>query len=270
MSSNSRFMNIIFQTNQGKIYNLVFSYGETINQVLIEFLKKIGRTDLIGNSNKISFLFNTNQIDFSEQRTVKQFFNKMQTAKIFVNFKDQLNNDMNINYKKSLSHNYINNFNNNCQQENEIIELKRQLNDERDKNKKLIQQNLKLTENIEGLNIEIAKLRSLLEVKEKEKEKKYKIGDSIQNEYLTLEPNEKILAVNFVSMGLNDIGHYNLICKNTDLFVKLEEKLYKDFPQFKEYETFFEVKGKRIRRFKTMDGNSIRNNDVISIFVNEE
>ena len=35
-------------------------------------------------------------------------------------------------------------------------------------------------------------------------------------------PGEKIMAVNFVSMGSQDIGHYNLVCKNVDLFVKLD------------------------------------------------
>ena len=68
-------------------------------------------------------------------------------------------------------------------------------------------------------------------------------------------------------MGVNDIGHYNLICKSTDLFVKLEERLYKDFPQFKEYETYFEVKTRRIKRFKTLNENNIKTNDVINMFI---
>ena len=80
-------------------------------------------------------------------------------------------------------------------------------------------------------------------------------------------PGEKIMAINFVSMGIQDIMNYNIICKNTDLFVKLEEKLYQDFPQFKDYETYFEVRTKRIKRFKTIEENNIRNNDVISIFI---
>ena len=75
------------------------------------------------------------------------------------------------------------------------------------------------------------------------------------------------MAVNFVSMGNQDIGHYNLICKNVDLFVRLEERLYKDFPQFKEYETYFEVKTKRIKRFKTLKENQIKTNDIINIFI---
>ena len=41
-------------------------------------------------------------------------------------------------------------------------------------------------------------------------------------------------------MGTQEIGHYSLPCKNTDLFVRLEEKLNHDYPQLKNYETYFE------------------------------
>ena len=34
---------------------------------------------------------------------------------------------------------------------------------------------------------------------------------------------EEIITVNFVSMGTQDVGHYSLPCRNTDLFVRLEE-----------------------------------------------
>ena len=80
--------------------------------------------------------------------------------------------------------------------------------------------------------------------------------NNLNNKYkiTSINPGEKIMAVNFVSMGLNDIGHYNLICKNTNLFIRLEERLYEDFPQFKEYETYFEVNGKRIKIFKNSSG----------------
>ena len=75
------------------------------------------------------------------------------------------------------------------------------------------------------------------------------------------------MTVNFVSMGSNDIGHYSLPCKQTDLFVRLEERLYENFPVFKDYETFFEVRTKRIKRFKTLDENDIKSNDIINIFI---
>ena len=88
-----------------------------------------------------------------------------------------------------------------------------------------------------------------------------------KNKITHIKPGEKILGINFVSMGVNDIGHYNLVCKNTDLFVRLEERLYEDFPQFKEYETYFEVKTRRIKRFKTLKENNIKTNDVINVFI---
>ena len=71
-------------------------------------------------------------------------------------------------------------------------------------------------------------------------------------------------------MGNQDIGHYNIVCKNTDMFIRLEEKLYNDYPQFKDYETYFTVKAKRIKRFKTLDENDIQNNDVVSVFIIDE
>ena len=75
------------------------------------------------------------------------------------------------------------------------------------------------------------------------------------------------MTVNFVSMGINDIGHYSLPCKNTDLFVRLEEKLNNDYPQLKNHETYFEVQTRRIKRFKTLEENNIKSNDIINIFI---
>ena len=68
-------------------------------------------------------------------------------------------------------------------------------------------------------------------------------------------------------MGNQDIGHHAVVCKNTDLFIRLEEKLYNEYPDFKNYETYFEVKTKRIKRFKTLDENKIKNGDVINVFI---
>jgi len=88
-----------------------------------------------------------------------------------------------------------------------------------------------------------------------------------QTEYsiTSIKPGEKIMAINFAGMGY-DIGRYCLSCKNTDLFVRLEERLYKDFPDFKDYEIYFEVNTRRIKRFKTLEENKIKNNDIINIF----
>ena len=74
------------------------------------------------------------------------------------------------------------------------------------------------------------------------------------------------MTVNFVSMGIQDVLNYSLPCKNTDLFVRLEEKLNNDFPQLKDYQTVFEVNTRKIKRFKSLDENNIKSNDIINIF----
>ena len=99
---------------------------------------------------------------------------------------------------------------------------------------------------------------------------KYKSNNNFYNQSNNtiniLKPGEKIMAINFVSQGNQFVSNYNIICKNTDLFVKLEEKLNNDFPQLKDYQTVFEVNTRKIKRFKTLDENNIKSNDIINIF----
>ena len=70
-----------------------------------------------------------------------------------------------------------------------------------------------------------------------------------------------------MTQGNNDIYNYSMTCKNTELFVRLEERLYEDFPQFKKVETIFMIDARRILRFQTLDENKIKRNDIISLFV---
>ena len=79
---------------------------------------------------------------------------------------------------------------------------------------------------------------------------------------------EKLLTVNFVSMD-GHIMNYSIACKNTDPFFKLEEKLYNDFPEFKEIETSCLCNGERILRFKTLEENGIKAHDIIQIITLE-
>ena len=58
-------------------------------------------------------------------------------------------------------------------------------------------------------------------------------------------------------------------CKTSDLFFRLEERLYQDFPKFRNVETFFMVNVNRILRFKTLEENGIKNNAIISLFTTE-
>ena len=158
----------------------------------------------------------------------------------------------------------------------QINELKRQLTEEKEKNRKLSEENNNLKNKINNLNDNINKYEEKIKLLEKElnniriefqKYEYYNNNNNIERGITSIKPGETIICVNFVSMGIQDIGNYGLVCKNTDLFVRLEERLYNDFPQFKNYETYFELKTNRIKRFKTLDENNIKNKDIINVFI---
>ena len=164
--------------------------------------------------------------------------------------------------------------------EDEITKLKRLLNEEKNKNINLMKEieilknkNIILNNDNNSLKEKIKILENNLKAKKNELQNllsKNNNNNIINYKITSINPGEEILAINFVSNGVQDIGHYNLVCKNTDLFVRLEERLYQDFPDFKNYETYFEVNTRRIKRFKTIEENNIKNNDIINVFRIEE
>ena len=138
---------------------------------------------------------------------------------------------------------------------NNLKSINFSLNNEIQVLKQYKEKNKLLKEEIYRKNIELQKYQSNnIKIKEDE-------GTT------SIKPGERAIAINFVSQGNQDIFNYALVCKNTDLFVRLEERLYNEYPQFKNYETYFEVKTNRIKRFKTLDENNIKNGDVINVFI---
>ena len=59
--------------------------------------------------------------------------------------------------------------------------------------------------------------------------------------------------------------HYSLICKKTDIFSVIEKKLYEAYPECHDSEYFYMVNGQRIKRFKTLEENKIKNSQVITL-----
>ena len=190
-----------------------------------------------------------------------------------INYSNQMYNNLNNMPSNNILINSQNNFQSQIiNYQNEIKELKRELNNEKNKNTILKNENATLQNKINNLYNENASLKDKIKLLEnflasKNIEQQKLLSDTILNNKITsIKPGEEIISVNFVSMGNNDIGHYSLLCKNTDLFVRLEERLYEDFPEFKNYETYFEVNTKRIKRFKTIDENKIKSKDIINVF----
>ena len=118
----------------------------------------------------------------------------------------------------------------------------------------------------------IKELENIIIDKNKEiQDYNFKISNLNEKDHnqIIFNPGDKIISVLFMSQGTQDIINYSMACKNTDLFVRLEEKLYNDYPKYRNFETFFMVNTRRILRFQTLEENKIKNNDIISLFINE-
>jgi len=72
---------------------------------------------------------------------------------------------------------------------------------------------------------------------------------------------EKLMSVIITSQDQKI--HFSIICKNTTTFNRIEEKIYKDYPEFLEIENYFLVNGNKINKYKTMEENHIKNSDII-------
>ena len=173
----------------------------------------------------------------------------------------------------------------------EIIELKKQNQDLIDENDKLRNELELEKSNNQILNEKIKELEKIIN---EEKEKNYKNQDKFINDnYIkdkiikelheelkkkdkkieeqkeiiskfpfTLEKNEKLLTLIFISVDQKI--YYSLICKNTDNFSKIETIFYNEYPKYKETENYFILNGKTINKNKTLEENEIKNNDIIT------
>ena len=81
-----------------------------------------------------------------------------------------------------------------------------------------------------------------------------------------LSKGEKLISVIFTSS--DESMHYSIICKNTQKFIELEQKLYNDYPQYSKSNNYFMINGNRVDKNKSLDENKIRNSDVIILTQN--
>jgi len=78
---------------------------------------------------------------------------------------------------------------------------------------------------------------------------------------------EKLISIQFISV--NKEINFNIIAKNTEKFSKLEIILYEKYPKYLDSENFFLVNGNRINRNRSLQDNKIKNNDVITLQIQE-
>ena len=95
---------------------------------------------------------------------------------------------------------------------------------------------------------------------------KNKISNNNNDDLINvINPGEKILSALFISTDQKIT--YAIPCKNTTPFVRVEEKLYEEYPEYKDSKNNFIHCGTVIKRFKTIGENNIKSGK--PIFLNK-
>ena len=154
----------------------------------------------------------------------------------------------------------------------QITKLKNDLNLERTNKNKLIEINEQLKKQIKEFN-DSQKIKKEQDNSNNDKDiiQLYKKIDELKEKLsrypFELSKGEKLISVIFTSSDQKI--HCSIICKNTEKFIKLEEKLYNDYPEYSESDNYFMANGNRVSKFKTLDENKIKNSNIIILNKNE-
>ena len=153
---------------------------------------------------------------------------------------------------------------------NEIKNLTQIINRLNNENNSLKDENRKLKNDIDNQYLlKINELNLKLTNKNKEIDN---LNNAIRNLQLNNPENDyikrgEILTIQFKSIDQNVDISYS--CKNTDIFVRIEEMIYNQYPEYKDLNTYFTVNGRGIKRFRNMQENNIKNQDKILLNVYE-
>jgi len=130
---------------------------------------------------------------------------------------------------------------------------------------KELENNKKTTGNLSSLYEKIINLYEELKIKEQKIEK---LEKALKRYPIELSENEKLMSI-IINSSDEKIQH-TIICKNTDKFIKIEEILYNEYPQYEELSNYFLSNGKKISKFKTLEENKIKNSDIITLYLIDE
>ena len=97
---------------------------------------------------------------------------------------------------------------------------------------------------------------------EKQEKKENKIHTSTNSTYSS-NAMKSIIAVNFVSLTYNI--NFPMACKKTDVFSKIEKKLYQEFPDLKSKKIYFVANSAVIDKSSTFEQNNIKSGNTILI-----
>ena len=78
-----------------------------------------------------------------------------------------------------------------------------------------------------------------------------------------LSPGEKLIYIKFISV--DQTINFSTVAKTNDKFTKIESIVYNNYPDYEEYENYFLVNGRKINKNKTIEENSIKDKDVLTL-----
>ena len=128
--------------------------------------------------------------------------------------------------------------------------------------------NTKLSNYNNQNNEKILQLQRIIDIKNQEINQ---LNSRINNNSsgMIFMPGDRIISIVFIS-GNQKIQYYNRAYKDTEIFSRVEEELYNEYPEFKDQDTYLMVRGNKIKRFKTLKENNIKEGDVIQVHIYDE
>ena len=165
------------------------------------------------------------------------------------------------------------NNNQNIIQSNNNDEINKLKNELTKANKVIEQQKLTINElqnklnnynnTINNLNNDINNYRNIISKKDIELNNyKSQLNNNIPNNKFYIND---MMSVNFISS--DKTLHFSVPCLRTNTFAEIEEKLYKQYPQYRETNNTFLANGMQVLRFKTIDENKIGNGLPVTLIV---
>ena len=174
---------------------------------------------------------------------------------------NNFNNNNNINMNNQ-------NISNQISKDNEIIELKNKLI----KANKIIEQQKstinELQNKLNSYNTNINNYQNIINQKDLElnnlRMQLNNMKNNIQSNKVLFDIND-MMTVNFISM--DQTVHFAIPCLKTNTFAEIEEKLYKQYPQYRATNNSFLANGTQVLRFKTIAENKIGNGLPVTLVV---
>ena len=144
----------------------------------------------------------------------------------------------------------------------EVKELKEKLNEANKTIEELKKENQDLKYQISMVKSEgMTQVNSLMEIIEKKDKEIKQLKDKPNNINL-----DSIKAIQIQIISTDGKIHFATSCIGTETFREIEEKLFREYSEYREYNNIYYLcKGRLIERFKTINENGIYDGDIIQM-----